>query len=232
MVSWGTTTNVSVPHPGPVAELPTVAAVSRGALDGFVVEAGLSASGAALGWLARLTGRAPDELVALASSDSQPGARGAVALPWLNGARAPYWRADAHAAFLGLTASHTAADLARAVVEAVACDVARCVELLAADAGRLALAGGGAADALWRTTVAAATARPTVRRLHDEAASVGARLVVGAALGEDLDVADVNPVSEVVDPDAALVAALRGVRRRSDRAVDAVLGVDLLSPSG
>ena len=34
MVSWGTTTNVSIPHPGPIGVLPTVAAVSRGALAG------------------------------------------------------------------------------------------------------------------------------------------------------------------------------------------------------
>ena len=39
------------------------AAVSRGALDGFVVEAGLSASGSALAWLGRLAGRDHDERV-------------------------------------------------------------------------------------------------------------------------------------------------------------------------
>ncbi len=33
MVSWGTTTNVSIPHPGPVGVLPTVAAASRGTAD-------------------------------------------------------------------------------------------------------------------------------------------------------------------------------------------------------
>ncbi len=57
MVSWGTTANVSVPHPGPIGDLPGVAAVSLGALGGYIVEAGLSAAGAALEWLERMTGR-------------------------------------------------------------------------------------------------------------------------------------------------------------------------------
>jgi xylulokinase len=226
MVSWGTTTNVSVPHPGPLDALPAVAAVSRGALDGFVVEAGLSASGAAVAWLARVTECDHDELLARAARESQPGARGVIALPWLHGARAPFWRADARAAFLDLTAAHGPADLARAVVEAVALDVARCVELLAPSARALTLAGGGADNSLWRATVGAATGRPTVRRRHDDAASVGARLVLAAALGELMNLDDINPVVDVAEPDVELRDILAAVRSRSDRAVEAVLGID------
>ena len=111
MVSWGTTANVSVPHPGPVGALPTVAAVSRGALGGFLVEAGLSASGAALDWLERLTGR-PTEVLLTEAAASPPGANGVLALPWLHGARAPWWQPDAHAAFVGLTGAHGPAELA------------------------------------------------------------------------------------------------------------------------
>jgi xylulokinase len=227
MVSWGTTTNVSVPHPGPIDALPEVAAVSHGGLDGFVVEAGLSASGAALAWLARLTGSDHDELLERAVTESEPGARGAIALPWLHGARAPFWRADARAALLDLTAAHGPADLARAVVEAVAFDVARCVELLAPSARAITLAGGGAADPLWRATVSAATRRPATRRRHDEAASVGARLIVAAALGETVKLDDLNPVREVAEPDPELARTLARVRERSDRAGRAVLGLDV-----
>ncbi|HZR11702.1 MAG TPA: FGGY family carbohydrate kinase [Acidimicrobiia bacterium] len=223
MVSWGTTANVSVPHPGPVDVLPRVAAVSRGANGGFVVEAGLSASGAALGWLASLTGRPHDDLLAAATTESQPGARGVVALPWLNGARGPFWQPDAHAAFAGVTAAHTAADLARAIVEAVAVDVARCVELLAHDAVAVALAGGGAAGELWRTTVSAATDLPARRRVHDDAASVGARLVVAHALGEDVTVGELNPPRDETRADPRVVDALREVRTRSNRLVPAIL---------
>lgn len=223
MVSWGTTANVSVPHPGPLGALPRIAAVSRDGGDGFLVEAGLSASGAALAWLATLTGRAHDDLLVAARHDSVAGARGVVALPWLNGARGPYWRSDAHAAFAGVTAAHTAADLARAIVEAVATDVARCVEMLSPSAVAIELAGGGAPDDLWRATVGAATRLPARRRVHDDAASVGARLVVARALGERLTVDHVNPERDETAPDPTLVAAMHDVRARADRLVPAVL---------
>jgi xylulokinase len=226
MVSWGTTTNVSLPHPGPISALPAVAAVSRGALGGFVVEAGLSAGGAALAWLARVTGTDHDLLLERAALESEPGARGVLALPWLHGARGPFWRADARAAFLDLSAAHGPADLARAVVEAVALDVGRCVDMLAPDAQGLTLAGGGARNPLWRATVGAATGRWTQRRRSEEAASVGARLVVAAALGQDLEVDELNPLVDAAEPDPGLRDALGVVRARSDRAAAAVLSIE------
>lgn len=222
MVSWGTTTNVSVPHPGPLAALPKIAAASRGALGGFVVEAGLSASGAALEWLARLTGR-PVEVLVTEAAASPPGAAGIVALPWLHGARAPWWRADVHGTFTGLSAAHGPGDLARAIVESVALDVARCLELIAPDAIELALAGGGAGSALWREVLTAATARPLVRRSIDDAASVGARLVTAAALGEDLVVDAINPPVGFDVPDPELIERYAQARAVSDAAAETVL---------
>jgi xylulokinase len=223
MVSWGTTTNVSVPHPGPIDTLPAEAAVSRSAqADPFLLEAGLSASGAALAWLATLTARSHDELLDLAAV-VEPGSRGVVALPWLHGARGPWWKPDAHAAFLGLSAAHGPAELARATIEAVGFDVARCIDLLGIDADVLALAGGGAVNELWRTVLAATTNRPWVRRRHDDAASVGARLLVATALGEPLELDAINPVVASGDPDPGIVAAYRSVRTASDTAAEAVL---------
>ena len=67
-----------------------------------------------------------------------------LALPWFAGARGPWWRPDAHAAFVGLTDAHGPAELARAIVEGVAFDVARCLELIAPERAELALAGAGA----------------------------------------------------------------------------------------
>ncbi|MSO79588.1 MAG: hypothetical protein EXQ79_08270 [Acidimicrobiia bacterium] len=225
MVSWGTTANVSVPYGGPVEALPSVAQVSRGALSGFVVEAGMSAAGAALGWLSRLTGRSHDDLLA-AATDVPPGASGAFALPWLAGARAPWWRANAHAAFLGLTDAHGPAELCRAIVEGVAFDVARCLELIAPGAEELALAGAGAGDELWRTVVSGVTGRGVVRRSLDDAASVGARLVVASALGEDIAVDDVNAVVARDTPDASLVRAYASLRETADAYASAVINID------
>ncbi|HEX7521822.1 MAG TPA: FGGY family carbohydrate kinase, partial [Acidimicrobiia bacterium] len=228
MVSWGTTTNVSIP----VSEAGiAAAAVSQGALDGFVLEAGLSASGAAFGWLARLTGWHHDALFD-GAADVAPGADGLHALPWFHGARAPWWQPDARAAFIGLTAGHGPAELARALVEAVALDVARCVELVAPGATDLALAGTGAGAGLWRSILAAACRRPTVRRALDQAASVGARLIVAAACDETLDLDAVNPVIERLQPDPALVERYEQQRIASDAVAAAVLGLEIVQGGG
>jgi xylulokinase len=224
MVSFGTTANVSVPHPGPVSSLPIVAAVSRGALGGFLVEAGLSTAGAAIAWLASLTGRSHEELFE-AAARAEAGASGALALPWLAGARGPWWQPDARAAFVGLTDAHGPAELARAILEGVAFDVARCVTLVAPAASEVVTAGGGASHQVWRAVLAAATERPVVRRAVDEAASVGARIVVGAALGEEANLDVLNPVAGREAPDPALVAVYRRVRAESDAAAAAVLGI-------
>lgn len=224
MVSWGTTTNVSIPHPGPIGMLPTVAAASRGVVGGYVIEAGLSASGAALDWLERLTGRPPEVLMTEAAA-SPPGANGVVALPWLHGARAPWWQPDAHAAFAGLTSAHGPGELTRAVVESVAFDVARCLELIARGATELVIAGGGAKGMLWREVLAATTGLPLVRRAIDEAASVGARVVVGQAVGAPVDLELLNPVIARADPDAELLERYKEGREDSDAFARAVLAL-------
>ena len=183
MVSWGTTANVSVPHPGPVAALPSVAQVSR-TDDGFLVEAGLAAAGSAFDWLAALTGRSVDELWNAAATVA-PGADGVGAHPWLAGARAPHWRADATAAFTGLRPHHSPAELARALVEGIAYDVTRCLELVDPGGTELVVTGGGAANPTWQGILGAVSARTVVARRHLEAASVGARLLAGARRRRD-----------------------------------------------
>ncbi|HEV2309524.1 MAG TPA: FGGY family carbohydrate kinase [Acidimicrobiia bacterium] len=219
MLSFGTTANVSVPHDGPA--LPSVAQVSRAVGGGYLVEAGLSVAGAALDWLASLTGRSRGELLARAA-DVPPGADGLLALPWLQGARAPWWHADARAVFSGVTSSHGPAELARALLEGVALDAARSVELVAPASHAVVLAGAGARDPTWATIVAALTGRDVVRRRLDDAASAGARL-----LAEDDDhvtLESVNPVTRVDAPDPTLVDAYQRVRAASDALAARLLG--------
>ena len=215
MVSWGTTANVSIPHPGPVTALPSHGQVSRGAIEGYVIEAGLSTAGGALDWLVSLTGWSKGNLLATAAGVA-PGASGLLAFPWLYGARAPWWRPDVRGAFIGLTSAHGPAELARSVVEGVAADVARCIELLCPDADALSLAGRGATEPLWRTVVAGVTGRPVLRHRLDEAASVGARLLVGIAHRESITLKDVNPPVEREEPSPDLVLAYAAIREDSD----------------
>lgn len=224
MVSWGTTANVSVPSSAPIDELPTTAQVSRSPGDGFLVEAGLSAAGSALDWLASLTGQSTEALLVEAARVN-PGAGGLLAFPWLHGARAPWWRPDVRASFIGLSTAHGPAELARSILEGVAFDVVRCLELVASGSGALAPAGRGAGDPLWRAILTGTTRLPMIRRALTEAGSVGARTLVAMATGESIGPEDLNPVTEVEPPDPELAARYAALRDRSDRLAADVIGL-------
>ena len=137
MVSWGTTANVSVPTGTDRPDPPPAGAVVSRCRRRRVDARGRALGGRLLPGLAgRVCGRDSDDLARLAA-DSPPGARGVVAVPWLDGARAPWWRDDARAGFVGLASAHDAGDLARAVLESVAWEVERClVAVTSGPAGR------------------------------------------------------------------------------------------------
>jgi sugar (pentulose or hexulose) kinase len=229
MVSWGTTANVSVPvHERPVPS-PAGAVVTRGANEGWLLEGGLSAAGSFLAWLGRLLDRPVDEL-AMRAAKSPPGARGVTAVPWLDGARAPWWRDDARAGFVGLGAIHGADDLSRAVIESVAWDVLRCMEVVTA--GRLGgstaqgvtLGGAGTGLPLWVDVLTSVLGIPAVRHRSGEAASAGAALLAGRALGMGLTLDQLDPVEAVITPDAATVELYRRLRPQVEHVATAVLG--------
>jgi len=234
MVSWGTTGNVSVPvHERPVPS-PAGAVVTRAADGGWLLEGGLSAAGSFLAWLGRLLDRTPDELARLAG-ESPPGARGVVAVPWLDGARAPWWRDDARAGFVGLGAAHGASDLARAVMEAVAWDVLRVLEVVTvgrlggSTAAGVTLGGAGSGLPVWVEVVTSVLGMPATRHRSGEAASAGAALLAGRALGMSLTLDQLDPVEALIVPDPAVVEVYRGLRARVDHvAVSALAATESL----
>jgi xylulokinase len=230
MVSWGTTANVSIPSATRPDPPPAGLVVTRGALGGWLIEGGLAAAGSLMAWLGGLTGVDVDALAARASS-SPPGACGALCVPWLGGARAPWWREGARAGFLGLSPSHGAGDLARAAFEAVAWEIVRCMEASGADPEALALAGGSGVPT-WVGIVTAVSGVPGVRRASADAASAGAALVTARAIGRALDLDAVNPVAEVVTPPPGMVATYRRLRPSSDAALAAGLSVAGFTVSG
>ncbi len=232
LVSWGTTANVSIPVRDPSRPDPPPGVVaSRAADGGWLLEAGMSAAGSFLQWLARLTGISPLELTALAA-ESPPGARGVVATPWLEGARAPWWRPSAAACLAGISSAHGTADLARAVFEAVGWEVRRCLVALAGrlppgpPPSELALGGAGTDFAVWAEVVTGVTGLPASRRRSGQAASAGAALLAarGAGLGWDLDVFDPEDARTEPDPDAVIRYA--DLADRADRLAQALVGLD------
>ena len=228
MVSWGTTANVSVPvHERPVPS-PAGAVVTRSADGAWLLEGGLSAAGSFLAWLGRLVDRPVDQLAA-GAAESPAGARGVIAVPWLDGARAPWWRDDARAGFVGLGAAHSSGDLSRAVIESVAWDVLRCMEVVTA--GRLGgsaaqgvtLGGAGTGLPLWVEVLTSVLGVPATRHRSGEAASAGAALLAGRALGLGLTLDQLDPVSDVITPAPETVEIYRRLRSQVDHVASAVL---------
>ncbi len=234
MVSWGTTANVSVPVVDRPVPPPAGVVVSMAADGGWLLEGGLSAAGSLVAWLARCTRTQPAEL-ALMAGHCPPGARGVLATPWLDGARAPWWKSEASAAIVGLGSEHGVEELARAAFESVGWEVARCLDAMAA--GRpvrpgfvdLVLGGRGAAIPVWLDVLTGITGLPVRRRRSGQAASAGAALMAAGAVGIDYDLALIDPVIEQVDPDPATAATYEGLRGPVDRAVAALIDLDVPS---
>ena len=253
MVSWGTTANVSVPvldigdtvratdatdatgatnATGATATGPAAMIVTRGALEGWLLEGGLSAAGSLLDWLGRLAGLDGRSLMDRARS-SPPGSRGVIVLPWWGGARAPWWRDTARGAVVGLSFDHDIGDMARAVVESVAWDVTRCLESATLWRGEeatppagLVLAGGGAHVATWTEILSAVTGLPARRRRSGEAASAGAAMLVARATGAQVDFDRIDPVEAETAPDAEMVSWYRTQRPAVDAAAAAVIDLN------
>ncbi len=94
-------------------------------------EMDLLATGTGHDWLGRLFGWQAGELDA-AAARSEPGARGLTFAPYLaGGEQGALWDPTLTGVLRGLTVRHGSADIARAFLEGVYCEIRRCVEVLA-----------------------------------------------------------------------------------------------------
>jgi xylulokinase len=98
----------------------------------FGLEMDLLSTGAALAWVAALFGVDGSPEVLRLAEGSTPGANGVTFLPYLAfGEQGALWDPDLRGALGGLTIAHTREDVARALVEAIAVESRRIVEVLA-----------------------------------------------------------------------------------------------------
>jgi xylulokinase len=96
---------------------------------------GLSTSGKALEWFSRLAGYAGQNADTLFDDfqSAEPGAGGALFLPYLAGERAPLWQPSLRGAFLGLSLGQGRKEMARAVVESLAYGLRLVSDIMAED---------------------------------------------------------------------------------------------------
>ncbi len=131
-----------------------------------------------------------DELIAEAAQ-VEPGAEGALFLPYLSGERTPHADPLARGAFTGLSLEHGRGALVRAVLEGVSYGLRDSLELLRglgvrAETGRAS--GGGARSRLWLGIVASTLGLPLELTAVEEGAAFGAALLGGVAAGAFADV--------------------------------------------
>jgi xylulokinase len=133
------------------------------------------------------------DLLAREAAAVPPGAEGLLLLPHVNGAMAPDVNPKAKGVFYGFTLKHRQPHFVRAIMEALGYLVRRNLEALAQlgiHVTEIRALGGGARSAVWNQITADITDRPLVTMQCPEAASLGAALLAGKAVGMYRDVAE------------------------------------------
>ena len=218
----------------------------RGAVPGQWVSLAYLSGGPLLGWLANLllgeehverdasgdavASAAALELLAAEAATAPAGCDWLLFLPFLDGRLLPS-EPGLRGTWLGLHRRHGRAHLARAVLEGVALEYVRYLEVLAAlhpdqRFAHARVAGGGARSELWNALKASALGVPYVRLPRRELSCWGAALVAGAAVGIYGDLAAAaaaaTPAGEIVEPverDHAVYRRLAAVQRELSDAV-------------
>jgi xylulokinase len=130
-------------------------------------------------------GRDPYERLTQEASTVPAGSDGLIWTPYLMGERTPHLDANARAALLGLTASHTRAHVIRAILEGVAFslrDTFTIFQEMDVPVTNIRLGGGGARSALWRQIQADAYGRHAEIVEAEEGAAYGAALLAGVGV--------------------------------------------------
>ena len=164
--------------------------------------------------------RSYDELTALAEQ-VPPGSDGLLWAPYLFGERTPHLDPEARAAFVGITASTTAAHFVRAVLEGVAFslkDTFTLFQELGIPVERIRLGGGGARGPLWRQIQADVYGHPVELLEAEEGGAFGAALLAGTGVGAwpSVEAACEATVraAQVIEPKHAKAMALAYVHYR------------------
>lgn len=107
-------------------------------------------------------------------------------LPYLMGERTPHLDPDCRGVFFGLSAIHTKAHMARAVMEGVSYSLRDCNDILremGIQVEQMMACGGGAASRVWRQMLSDLYQCPVVTVKQSEGAALGAAILAGVGCG-------------------------------------------------
>ncbi len=135
---------------------------------------------------AKSTGMDAYDLLGMEAASVAPGCEGLVMLPHLQGAMAPEANPKATGAFYGFTLHHERNHFVRAIMEAVSFIVRRNIEVierLGVPVNEVRALGGGARSRVWKQIEADIIGRPVLTTTNEEAATLGAAILAGKAVG-------------------------------------------------
>jgi xylulokinase len=127
-----------------------------------------------------------DDLMGEAAK-SPAGAQGLFWLPYLMGERTPHLDASARGGWIGLTASHTRADLIRALIEGVSYSQRDCLDIieeLGIAVSAVRASGGGAKSPFWRAILSNTLHKRVATLESQEGSAYGAALLAMVGTGE------------------------------------------------
>lgn len=164
----------------------------------YALEGSIAVTGSLIQWLRDSLGiiSSSREVEALAASVPDNG--GVYFVPAFSGLFAPYWRADARGAVLGLTRFNTKAHIARAALEATAFQTREVLDAMEADSGvrlgELRVDGGMTENGLLMQFQTDVLGVPVVRPQVTETTALGAAYAAGIAVGfwEGIDAVRAN----------------------------------------
>ncbi|BCI53863.1 glycerol kinase [Mycolicibacterium litorale] len=153
----------------------------------YALEGSIAVTGSAVQWLRDQLGiiDCAEQSESLAATVEDNG--GVYFVPAFSGMFAPYWRADARGAIVGLTRFNTGAHLARATLEAICYQSRDVAEAMSADSGVrlevLKVDGGVTANELCMQIQADVLGVPVSRPVVAETTALGAAYAAGLAVG-------------------------------------------------
>ncbi|MCM3759263.1 gluconokinase [Alkalihalobacillus oceani] len=146
------------------------------------------------------------ELLTELAETSSPGANGLLFLPYLNGERAPIWNSRARASFIGLTPSHTKADMLRAGLEGSIYSIyhiGTALNRLAGPPKTMLASGGFSRSALWLQILADVFGQQVQLPLSHQSSAWGAAWIALLATGEEARLEDIKesiPMKGTIEP--------------------------------
>jgi glycerol kinase len=169
----------------------TTASAQPTAAPEYALEGSVFIGGAVVQWLrdGLRAIKGSGEVQALA--ESVPDAGGVMFVPAFTGLGAPYWKADARGAIVGLTRGSTVAHIARAALESIAFQSAALLQAMSRDAvaaggqavAELRVDGGACVNDLLMQFQADLLGIPVVRPKVIETTALGAAYLAGLAVG-------------------------------------------------